>query len=125
MFDIGVNLTSSQFASDREAVLTRSWQAGLQGLLVTGTSLAESEQALAMTALAPERVWCTAGVHPHDAKTWNAQSAQRLRALYLHDAVVAVGECGLDFNRDFSPRPQQLAAFAAQLALAAEVQLPL
>ncbi|MFE8101415.1 3'-5' ssDNA/RNA exonuclease TatD [Brenneria goodwinii] len=124
MFDIGVNLTSSQFAKDRERVVARAKQAGVSGMLVTGTNIQESRRALALTAEYPDYCWATAGVHPHDASQWDAAAAEQLYSLAQSDAVVAIGECGLDFNRNFSSPEQQERAFSAQLALAAELSMP-
>ncbi|MCL2893511.1 3'-5' ssDNA/RNA exonuclease TatD [Brenneria tiliae] len=124
MFDIGVNLTSSQFAKDREQVVARAKQAGVSGMLITGTGVAESRQALALAQQYPAYCWSTAGVHPHDASRWDEAAAEQIYRLAQSDSVVAVGECGLDFNRNFSTPQQQEQAFSAQLALAAELALP-
>ncbi|MBO1520171.1 3'-5' ssDNA/RNA exonuclease TatD [Oceanisphaera pacifica] len=124
MIDIGVNLTNNQFDQDRDQAIVRAKAAGVTGLILTGTSLAESQAVADYAATEPGFCYATAGVHPHDAKTFNEQSMAELRKLAQRPEVVAIGECGLDFNRDFSPRPQQEAAFEAQLALAAELQLP-
>ena len=70
------------------------------------------------------RLFSTAGIHPHSASDWNADSARRLHALLKEPRVLAVGECGLDFNRDFSPRPQQEKVLEEQLAMAVDLQLP-
>lgn len=122
LIDIGVNLTDKRFRPDRGAVLERARAAGVEALIVTGTRLAVSEAALSLAAERPG-LYATAGVHPHDAKTWTDATADALRGL-LERGAVAVGECGLDYNRDFSPRPQQRHAFAAQLALAVEAKRP-
>jgi TatD DNase family protein len=127
LIDIGVNLTHPSLARQRDAVLARAREAGVCQLVLTGTSLAESEQALAFCSElddSGQRLFSTAGVHPHDASQWNGDSARQLRALLSQAPVRAVGECGLDFNRDFSPRPQQEKALEEQLALAVELQLP-
>ena len=92
--------------------------------VLTGTSLRASQQAHALAATHPGVLVSTAGVHPHDAKSLDDRTLVALRALMDAPEVVAVGECGLDFNRDFSPRPKQEQAFAAQLVLAAETGLP-
>ena len=123
MFDIGLNLTSAQFAKDRDDVVARAFSAGVNGLLLTGTNLHESEQAQQL-ALRYDRCWSTAGVHPHDSSSWNEQSAGALHALASTPEVVAIGECGLDFNRNFSTPAEQERAFTAQLALAAELEMP-
>ncbi|WP_435946601.1 3'-5' ssDNA/RNA exonuclease TatD [Dryocola sp. BD586] len=123
MFDIGVNLTSSQFAKDHAEVVLRAHQAGVSGMLLTGTSLHESQQALAM-AQKYAGCWSTAGVHPHDASQWQEATAEAIAQLAGASEVVAIGECGLDFNRNFSTPAEQERAFTAQLALAAELMMP-
>ncbi|UUY07547.1 TatD family hydrolase [Pseudomonas sp. J452] len=127
LIDIGVNLTHPSLARQRDEVLARAQAAGVCQLVLTGTSLEESEQALAFCEELDgtgQRLFSTAGVHPHDASQWNADSSRQLRALLAQAPVRAVGECGLDFNRDFSPRPLQEKALEEQLALAVELQLP-
>lgn len=123
MFDIGLNLTSSQFAKDYDEVVARAFAAGVNGLLLTGTNLHESEQAQRLAARYPH-CWSTAGVHPHDSSSWTPKSADALRALAGTGQVVAIGECGLDFNRNFSTPAEQEHAFTAQLALASELNMP-
>ncbi|SFN50429.1 TatD DNase family protein [Izhakiella capsodis] len=124
MFDIGVNLTSTRFAKDRCQVIKRACDAGVTGILITGTNALESQQALALACENEGFCWSTAGVHPHHASEWSAEIAGTLRGLARHAQVVAMGECGLDFNRNFSTPEQQAYAFNAQLALASELQLP-
>ena len=123
MFDIGVNLTSSQFAKDRDDVVARAQAAGGSGMLLTGTNLHESQQAQQLAKHYP-RCWSTAGVHPHDSSSWTQDTADALRQLAAQPEVVAIGECGLDFNRNFSTPEEQELAFSAQLALAAERGMP-
>ncbi|MFV3326859.1 TatD family hydrolase [Pseudomonas sp. NY15372] len=127
LIDIGVNLTNSSFHDQQAAIVERAVQAGVIQMVLTGTSLGVSEQALELALqLDPEsrHLFTTAGVHPHDASHWDVASEGHLRQLLAQPRVRAVGECGLDFNRDFSPRPLQEKALHAQLALAAELQLP-
>ncbi|MBH9400165.1 TatD family hydrolase [Pseudomonas aeruginosa] len=126
LIDIGVNLTHARFAPEREALLARARAAGVVQMVLTGTRLADSEQALRLCAELDEggRLFSTAGVHPHDASHWNSDTVRGLRALLGDERVRAVGECGLDFNRDFSPRPAQEKAFEEQLALAVALQRP-
>jgi TatD DNase family protein len=124
MIDIGVNLTNSQFDKDRSQVIIRAKAAGISALVLTGTSLEESRAVAEYAATEPGFCYATAGIHPHDAKTFDSQSLSVLRTLAARPEVVAIGECGLDYNRDFSPRPRQDAVFEAQLELAAELQLP-
>lgn len=127
LIDIAVNLTHPSLAAQAEALLERAYAAGVCQMLLTGTSLAESEASLALCRRldgSGERLFSTAGVHPHDASSWNGASADRLKALLGEAEVRAVGECGLDFDRDFSPRPLQEKALEQQLALAAELNMP-
>lgn len=123
MFDIGVNLTSSQFDRDRDDIVSRAQAAGVTGMLITGTNLYESQQAQQLTQRYT-RCWSTAGVHPHDSSSWTDETARAISALAAMPGVVAIGECGLDFNRNFSTPLEQERAFSAQLALAAELNLP-
>lgn len=124
LIDIGANLISSRFGPDLDQVLERAREAGVEHILLTGTSESVSEAALALARQHPGYLSCTAGVHPHDAKHWRAESGQLLSRLAEAPEVVAMGECGLDYNRDFSPRGQQRECFEAQLALAAELGKP-
>ena len=122
--DIGVNLTSKRFHSDLPEVIDRAKEAKVDHLIITGTSVQASQAAWKIAAQEPSYMSSTAGVHPHDAKDWDNNSAEQIRTLLAQPEVVAVGECGLDFNRDFSPRDQQQRCFEAQLALATEVKKP-
>ena len=127
LIDIGVNLTNPSFDNKHQAVLDRAYAAGVSQLVLTGTSVDGSEQALELCRALDEsaqQLFSTAGIHPHSASDWNGDSAQRLLALLKEPTVRAVGECGLDFNRDFSPRPQQEKVLEAHLAMAVDLQLP-
>ncbi|WP_120995490.1 TatD family hydrolase [Stutzerimonas urumqiensis] len=127
LVDIGVNLTHASFASNPERVVADARRAGVSQLVLTGTDPADSEAALALAErLDPSAtlLFSTAGVHPHDARHWSSDTATRLLALLRMPRVRAVGECGLDFNRDFSPRPQQEQALEAQLELAIQTGRP-
>ncbi|CAM7659172.1 MULTISPECIES: 3'-5' ssDNA/RNA exonuclease TatD [Citrobacter] len=123
MFDIGVNLTSSQFSRDRDEVVARALAAGVNGMLLTGTNLHESQQAQRLAQHYPQ-CWSTAGVHPHDSSQWQPSTEEAIVALAALPEVVAIGECGLDFNRNFSTPEEQERAFDAQLRIAAELQMP-
>jgi TatD DNase family protein len=124
LVDIGVNLTHRSFDRDRDAVIARGIAAGVTTLVITGTSVPDSQRAAALARKRPAQSFATAGVHPHHAKDCDTQTIEALRVLAADPAVVAIGECGLDFNRDFSPRDVQERWFEAQLELAAEVALP-
>jgi TatD DNase family protein len=122
--DIGANLTHDSFDPDRDALISRAVAAGVTRMIVTGTSESESARAVALAATSPGQLYATVGIHPHHAKDFQGSSRNALAALLREDCVVAVGECGLDYYRDFSPRHQQIEAFDAQLELAAEVNMP-
>lgn len=134
LIDIGVNLTSDRFRHDRKDALRRAMEAGVDHCVVTGTSLDSSRQALRLCReLAdefPAMLTATAGVHPHGARDFNADTEAELKELVSRDRqsgsprIVAIGETGLDFNRNFSPPVDQERAFERQLALAAELGLP-
>jgi TatD DNase family protein len=124
LIDIGANLTHDSFDADRDEVLARAAAAGVSRILVTGTSVTSSIQAAALCAARPGALFATAGVHPHHAADFDSHSTRALRAQLGSPAFVAVGECGLDFFRDYSPRAAQRHAFDAQLELAAEVGKP-
>ena len=116
--DIGCNLGHESFENDRHAVVQRAAEAGVLQLVLTGASVAGSERARQLAADNPARMRATAGVHPHLAAEVDNDALTRLKELYALDVVAAVGECGLDYFRDISPRPVQQRAFEQQLALA-------
>src|SRR6186713_1490996 len=130
LIDIGVNLTHRQFAKDRPQVIERARAAGVVQQVLTGTSLAASRAALSLARDYAGELWATAGIHPHNASEYDAASLATLRTLLAERGpagerlVVAVGECGLDYDRDFSPREAQRRCFAAQLGLAVELEKP-
>lgn len=123
--DIGVNLTHDSFDADRDEVIARAAERGVTQLLVTGASLAGSAAAMALARRYPGRLFSTAGVHPHHAHELGPQQLPQLRELLRAPEVVAVGECGLDYFRDYSPRAAQRHAFDYQLQLAADCGKPL
>jgi TatD DNase family protein len=124
LIDIGANLTHESFAHDLPDVLHRAARATVHRMIVTGTSVAATEAALALHAQYPDRLYATAGLHPHHASDYDADTRDALRALARRPGAVALGECGLDYFRNYSPREAQLKAFAGQLELAVELQLP-
>jgi TatD DNase family protein len=124
LIDIGVNLMHRSFDPDREAVVRAAADAGVSPLIITGTSERGSREAAGYAAKFPGKIYATAGVHPHDAKTCGPATIEALRGVAAQECVVAIGECGLDYNRDFSPREAQREWFVKQLELAAEMSLP-
>jgi len=125
LIDIGANLTHASFRDDLDQVLARAREAGVGTIVVTGTTLEESRHAAQLAAAHPATIWATAGVHPHHARDCDAATIPALRELAAHPRVVALGECGLDFNRNYSPHPDQEKWFVAQLELACELGKPL
>ncbi|HVA54550.1 MAG TPA: TatD family hydrolase [Gammaproteobacteria bacterium] len=124
LIDIGANLTHDSFDADREAVIERAQAAGVVQLIVTGSDVEHSRKALELCRQWPGVLFCTAGTHPHHAKDFTTDAPDTLRTLLANPEVVAVGECGLDYFRNFSPHADQLACFEAQLALAAKIRKP-
>ena len=124
LIDIGANLTHDSFDHDREAVLLRARAAGVTKMIVTGASREHSPKALLLAQTCPGELFATAGVHPHYAVEYTDECDAEMRELHAHPEVVAVGECGLDYNRDLSPRPAQRKAFERQLQLASELGTP-
>ena len=125
--DIGANLVDDAFEKDANEVLQRAKKTGLRAVVVTGTSITGSQLALkfAEEKCTDElRVYATCGVHPHDAKSATETTMSELRELASHPKCVAVGECGLDFDRNFSPQDTQKRVFEQQLALAKELGKP-
>lgn len=125
LIDIGVNLTHDSYDADRDAVIERAFAAGVAQLIVTGATLDSSVAAIELASSHPQRLFATAGVHPHHAGELTEYELPRMRALLREPGVVAAGECGLDYYRNYSPPSSQRLAFARQLALAADCDLPL
>lgn len=123
-FETHCHLYHRQFADDYEATLARARAAGISRFVLIGADLESSRQAVEL-ARPDEGLFCSAGVHPHGAEAWDAAAEAELRRLLSAPGVVALGEIGLDFYRDLSPRDAQYATFRAQLDLAAELKLPI
>ncbi|GLX67257.1 TatD family hydrolase [Paenibacillus glycanilyticus] len=125
IIDIGVNLMHRSFHQDRDEVVARAAENHVTPLIITGTSLRNSVDAAQYAKQHSGKLYSTAGVHPHDAKNCNEETIGKLRELAALPQVVAVGECGLDYNRDFSPRDVQRRWFGEQIRLALELDMPL
>jgi len=133
--DIGVNLTNDRFTKDLPQVLQRAYLAGVQRQIITGTNLASSQQALRLCLDygldyglehgGDSKLYATAGFHPHNASENNANSWYQLSQLWRQPQVVAIGETGLDFNRNFSTPQEQLDSFEKHLQAASQLQMPL
>ena len=127
MIDIGANLAHDSFAADFDAMLARAAAAGVEAIVVTGSCAASNEAALGYARAECHehpRLYATAGLHPHHAADWDDRLAARIAELAREPDVVALGECGLDYFRDLSPRADQRAAFIAQLELAVTAGKP-
>lgn len=124
LIDICFNFTHESFRKDEKELLNRASTAGVETMIVTGSSITESREAIKLAEKYPEQLYATAGVHPHLATEWKNGSTEELLEMADHPAIVAIGECGLDYNRDFSPRKEQRKAFTQQLEIAIESGLP-
>ncbi len=124
LIDIGANLAHDSFDDDRDAVIERARAVGVNRLVITGSSDDSNRGALELARQHPGALFSTAGVHPHHAKDYTDGSDALIRDLVNEPECVAVGECGLDYFRNFSPREAQLDAFRRQLDIAIETQKP-
>ena len=122
--DIGFNLTSSAFREDENEVIARANKAGVNRFILTGSNVEESRAAISFTDQY-SGMYSTAGVHPHLAKNWNEHTQEQLYEISTHEKVVAIGEAGLDYNRNYSPPDQQRDAYEKQLQLACELSMPI
>lgn len=125
LIDIGANLCNDAFKKDLESVIERAVKKNVCQIMVTGTSESVSQAALELTHRYPEYLFSTAGIHPHDASSYNPSSYTNLLSILRDKRVKAVGETGLDFNRDFSPRTKQIAVFEKHIELANATNKPL
>lgn len=123
LFDSHCHVTDAAFRDDREAVLLRAREAGVRRLVCIASNVADAHDALAL-ARGRDGVWCTAGVHPHEAGEAADDAMAQVRLLAAEPEVVALGETGLDYHYDFSPRDVQRSLFEAHLSLGAELGLP-
>jgi TatD DNase family protein len=125
LIDIGANLTHESFRPDFDAMLKRAREHGVAQLVVTGASASGSRSAYALALAYPGLMYATAGVHPHHAIDYDDATDALLRELVAKPEVKAVGETGLDYNRNFSPPATQIEVFQRQLAIAADCGKPL
>lgn len=124
MIDIGVNINHRFFLDDLDKTLADMQEMGVEGMICIASDLEESQQVQALSQ-SYSAIWNTLGCHPHQAKAWNTESKTRLSALIKDSRPVAIGETGLDFNRNYSTPDEQFYAFHEQIELATEHQLPL
>ena len=124
LIDIGANLTHSSFASDRDGVMQRALDVGVRRMIVTGADLSSSREAAALADAHAARLWSTAGVHPHHARSFAPSQRDAFVELLQLPQVVAVGECGLDYCRNLAAPELQRAAFNSQLQIAVDAGKP-
>ncbi|MFA9420852.1 MAG: TatD family hydrolase [Gammaproteobacteria bacterium] len=122
--DVGANLTNRSLMKDLDAVITRAANAGVRQIVVTGTSIDESSKAIELCYQYPDQLVCTVGIHPHHASDWMSDTQTSLQNLSKNTCVRAIGETGLDFNRNYSPRDDQIDCFRRQLELAISLNKP-
>lgn len=123
LIDTHAHLDHPRYDDDRDEVIERAREAGVETIITIGSHLASSERAVEL-AEAHGAIYATVGVHPHDASSWTEATYARLKQLADHEKVVAIGEMGLDYHYDHSPRPVQREVFIQQLQLARETDLP-
>ncbi len=124
LVDAGFNFTHPAFREDETEVIERARQAGVKHFILTGSNVEDSNHALQLSTRYTD-MYATAGIHPHLAREWTDETSLQLRELAEHENVVAIGEAGLDFNRNYSTPAEQKTAFQAQLELAAELSMPI
>jgi len=124
LVDIGLNLAHDSFDHDRDAVVAAAVAAGVDHMVITGSTLDSTRAAIAIARSAPGRFRATAGIHPHHAREFHAADVPELRRLMHEPGIGAAGECGLDYFRNFSPHEDQERVFRLQLELAVETGLP-
>ncbi len=123
LVDTHCHLATDAFSDDIDEVIARARRAGVTRILVPGTDIESSQQAIQLTERYPE-IFAAVGIHPHSAASWQPGMIEVIRQLAQQPKVVAIGEIGLDYYRDFSPKAAQISCFRSQLALAYELGLP-
>ena len=124
MFDIGANLTSSHFSDDLDSVLDESFEAGVKKICITSSNLQDVKNAKKITEK-NKNLYYSVGFHPHNAKDFKIEFLKDM-SVYLNDPkAICLGEMGLDFNRNFSSKEEQILCFESQLSLANSINKPL
>ena len=125
MIDIGANLTHDSFDKDRDEVIKQAQAAGVETFIITGSDVPCSQKALQLAQQYEDCCYATAGIHPHHASAYDGEAEAAIQTLLNEDKVVAVGETGLDYFRDFSPRPAQIFSFEQHIQLAIDNEMPM
>jgi len=123
LVDTHAHLASSEFDTDRDEVIARAHDAGVTTIITVGTSVGSGRRSIELAGKHPD-ILVAVGVHPHGAGTATGADIKGIARLAMHDKVVAIGEIGLDFYRDYSPRESQIQVFQQQLDLAARLDMP-
>ncbi|XP_015919366.2 3'-5' ssDNA/RNA exonuclease TatD [Parasteatoda tepidariorum] len=123
--DVCANLTNKKFARDVDSVIQRSKNAGIKKIIVSGTNIASSREALRLTRLYPDYIYCAAGVHPNEAKNWDEDFEEELKDILSNPECVAIGQCGLDYSKNVSEQSEQKEVLIKQLKLAKELKKPI
>ena len=123
IFDAHAHYDDHAFDEDRDGLLASMEEKGIGYILNSGSDIPSSEASVALAKRFPF-VYAAVGVHPHEAKTWNADSEKRLTELLTEEKVVAIGEIGLDYHYDLSPREVQKTVFRRQIEIACEKDIP-
>lgn len=123
LFDSHLHLTDAAFADEREETIARARDAGVAGMVTVASNPLDARRAIDL-ADRHDGIWATVGLHPHEARDYTSDLLTRLRSLAAEPSVVAIGETGLDYYYDNSPREEQATSFSAQLELAAELAVP-
>lgn len=123
--DVCANLTNKKFARDVDGVIQRAQNAGVKKVIVSGTNIQSSKEALRLTRIFPDYVYCAAGIHPNEAKFWDEEIETSLREILSNPECVAVGQCGLDYTKKFSEPAEQKEVLNKQLNIAIELKMPI
>lgn len=123
LFDTHTHLENEKYDSDRQDIISALSKDNIDKIVNIGTNIATSIESIKL-ASSNENIYASIGIHPHDAKDFTPSSIDELKELAKHKKVVAIGEIGLDYHYDFSPRDMQMNAFIAQMELAKKIDLP-
>ena len=125
LFDIGANLTHKSFENDFEEVIKRSFLNGVNNICITGCDLTDSRRALSLAKKFPNNLISTCGIHPHYADSFSEKSKKEIQEICNDSLVKAIGETGLDFNRNYSDKKNQIKSFLTHIKLANSLNLPM
>jgi|TARA_B100001094_G_scaffold146209_2_gene141553 TatD DNase family protein len=125
LFDIGANLTHESFSSDLSTIINESISNNIEKISVTGCNVEDSLKALSIAEMYPNNLISTCGIHPHYADSFNDSSEIEIKEIASNSLVKAIGETGLDFNRNYSKKENQINSFIEHIKIANELNLPM